>query len=150
MKNSALRSNKTNLATLCLNLYDDIKKNYSGSCTIKPMPRDEAFEKELDIKGGGAYCALCTAICELLESFHKDNDEIILSTYQSGIMIQGLKVSSNDLSDLCMIESGKYLIQDNKLGLALAFLKMEQVEIEPFHEKNRDSVGFAFLNTTGC
>ena len=65
-------------------------------------------------------------------------------------MIQGLKVSSNDLSDICMIENGKYLIQDNKLGLALAFLKMEQVEIEPLHERNRDSVGFAFLNIISC
>lgn len=65
------------------------------------------------------------AICGMIDTFRKRNDEIVISTYRMGIIIDGLEVASQDLYDLCSIENNRFLIQRSRLGIALAFLKQE-------------------------
>lgn len=49
---------KVNLATLCLNLYEGMEDCFAGcSYSVKPMPKDEAFNREIVI-GEYIYCAL--------------------------------------------------------------------------------------------
>ena len=53
---------KVNLATLCLNLYEGMEDCFAGcSYSVKPMPKDEAFNREIVI-GEYIYCALQTKI----------------------------------------------------------------------------------------
>lgn len=41
---------KMSLATLCLNLYGGIEDCFAESgYSVKPMPKDEAFNREIDI-----------------------------------------------------------------------------------------------------
>ena len=40
-----------NLATVCLNLYEDMERKQGiAQCRIKPLPRDNAFIKEVVLK----------------------------------------------------------------------------------------------------
>lgn len=42
---------KMNLATLCLRLCEEMEEHYTGSSyQVRPMPKDEAFEKEIAIR----------------------------------------------------------------------------------------------------
>ena len=46
MENVVILIGKMNLATLCLHLCEEMEEHYSGSSfQLKPMPKDEAFEK---------------------------------------------------------------------------------------------------------
>ena len=85
------------------------------------MMKKEAFEKEVAMDED-VYRALYAAMCGMIDTFHKENDEIIVSTYQTGIIVTGLEVAGKDLDDLCSLENGKYLIMKSRLGIALAFL----------------------------
>ena len=148
MENVVILKGKINLATLCLRLYEEMEEHYAGSSfQLKPMPKDEAFEKEIEI-GEDIYRALYAAMCGMIDTFHKENDEIAVSTYQMGIAIAGLEVACKDLYDLCSIENGKYLIQRSRLGITLAFLKQEQVRIEQVYGGERNGIGFAFPKET--
>lgn len=144
MENVAMLKGKTGLATLCLRLCEEMEEHYAGSSyQPKPMPKDEAFGKKVVIEED-AYRALYAAMCGMIDTFHKGNDEIVVSTYRMGIVIAGLKISSKDLHDLCSVENGKYHIQESRLGIALAFLNQEQVKIEQVYRGKRDGIGFAF------
>ena len=148
MENVVILKGKMNLATLCLRLCEEMDECYAGSGhQLKPMPRDEAFEKEVAI-GEDTYRALYGVICGMIDVFSKGNDSIILSTYQMGIVVTGLEITSEDLYDLCTVESDKYLIQRSRLGIALAFLQQEQVKVEQACGGKIDGVGFAFLKRT--
>lgn len=136
-------NHKMNLATLCLCLCEEMEEHYTGSSyQVKPMPKDEAFEKEVAI-GEDTYRALYAAICGMIDVFSKGNDKIIVSTYQMGIVIAGLEIAGRDLYDLCSVENGKFLIQRSRLGIALAFLQQEQVKVEQVYGE-KDGIGFAF------
>lgn len=130
MENAAVINEKINLATLCLRLCEEIEEHYAGSgYELKPMPKDEAFEKEILIRED-IYHALYAAVCGLIDAFHKSSNEIVVSTYRMGIIIIGLKIAGDDLFDLCAVENDKYSIQRSRLGITAAFLKQEQVEIK--------------------
>lgn len=136
-------NHKMNLATLCLRLCEEMEERYAGSSyQVKPMPKDEAFEKEVAM-GEDIYRALYAVTCGMIDTFHKGNDEIVISTYQTGIVIAGLKIAGRDLYDLCSVENSKFLIQRSRLGIALAFLQQEQVKVEQVYGE-RDGIGFAF------
>ncbi len=131
MENAAVINEKINLATLCLRLCEEIEEHYAGSgYELKPMPKDEAFEKEILIRED-IYHVLYAAVCGLIDAFHKSSNEIVVSTYRLGIIIIGLKIAGDDLFDLCAVENDKYSIQRSRLGITVAFLKQEQVEIKP-------------------
>lgn len=70
----------------------------------------------------------------------------MLSTYQTGILVLGLDVSYGELMEVCKEESNKLQIQKSRLGLALAFLRLEQVKIEQLYEGSGEGLGFALLN----
>ena len=143
MENVAILKGKINLATLCLCLCEEMEEHYADSSyQVKPMPKDEAFEKEVAIEED-AYRALRAAMCGMIDTFHKGNDEIVISTYQTGVVITGLEIAGKDLYDLCSVEDGKYLIQRSRLGIALAFLQQEQVKVEQVYG-GWDGIGFAF------
>lgn len=143
MENVAMLNQKMELATLCLRLCEEIEENYADSnYQSKPMIKGEAFEKEVTI-GEDVYHALYQAICGMIDVFSKGNDKIIVSTYQMGIIIEGLEITSKDLCDLCSIENDKFLIQRSRLGIALAFLQQEQVKVEQVYGR-RDGIGFSF------
>ena len=130
MENAAVINEKINLATLCLRLCEEIEEHYAGNgYELKPMPKDEAFEKEILIRED-IYHALYAAVCGLIDAFHKSSNEIVVSTYRMGIIIIGLKIAGDDLFDLCAVENDKYSIQRSRLGITAAFLKQEQVEIK--------------------
>lgn len=136
---------KMNLATLCLRLCEEIEEHYTySSLQLKPMPKEEAFEKEVAV-GEDIYRALYGAMCRLIDVFRKGNDKIIVSTYQMGIVVAGLEIAGKDLCDLCLVENDKYLIQRSGLGIALAFLQQEQVKVEQVYG-GRDGIGFALPN----
>lgn len=60
------REGTVNLAALCLNLYEDMERKQGvAQCRIKPLPKDNAFDKEVVLKEY-IYHALYTAICELI------------------------------------------------------------------------------------
>lgn len=109
---------------------------------MKSMPKDGAFEKEIAI-GEDVYRALYEAMCGMIDIFSKGNNKIIVSTYQMGIVVAGLKIADKDLYDLCSVENDKYLIQRSRLGIALAFLQQEQVKVEQVYGE-RDGIGFTF------
>jgi len=143
MKNVAMLNQKMNLATLCLRLSEEMEEHYAeSSYQLKPMAKDEAFEKEVAV-GEEVYRALYAAICGMIDVFSKGNDKIIVSTYQMGIVIAGLEIAGRDIYDLCSVENGKFLIQRSRLGIALAFLQQEQVKVEQVYG-GRDGIGFAF------
>ncbi|GFI23214.1 hypothetical protein IMSAGC011_01999 [Lachnospiraceae bacterium] len=126
---------RMNLATLCLRLCEEIEEYYAGSnCQLKPMLKDEAFEKEVAI-GEDIYHALYEIMCELIDIFRKENDKIIVSTYQTGIVIAGLEIAGKNLYDLCLVENDKYLIQRSRLGIALVFLQQEKIKVEQVYGK---------------
>lgn len=134
---------KVNLATLCLRLCEEIEEYFvDSSYLLRPKPSTEAFEKEI-VLDEDTYRALFVVICGMSDAFHKGKDEIVISTCQRGIVITGFKVADKDLYDLCSIESGKFLIQKSRLGIALAFLQQEQVKIEQIREK-RGGIRFVF------
>ena len=144
MENVVILIGKMNLATLCLRLCEEMEEHYAGSSfQLKPMPKDEAFEKEIEIVED-IYRALYAAMCGMIDAFHKENDEIVISTYRNGITIAGLEIEGKDLYALCSVENNKFLIQRSRLGIALAFLKQEQVKIEQVYGGERDGIGFAF------
>lgn len=144
MENTAMLKGEINLATLCLRLCEEIEEHYAGSSyQLKPMPKDEAFEKVIAI-GEDVYRALYATICGLIDVFHRENDEIVVSTYQNEITIAGLEIASENLNDLCSIVNDKFHIQRSRLGIALAFLKQEQVKIEQVYGEKRNCIGFAF------
>ena len=148
MENVVILKGKMNLATLCLHLCEEMEEHYAGnSFQLKPMPKDEAFEKEIEIVED-IYRALYAAICGLVDDFHNGDDEIIVSTYRNGVTIAGLEIASENLNDLCSIENDKFHIQRSRLGIALAFLKQEQVKIEQVYGGKRDCIGFAFPKET--
>ena len=135
-----------NLATVCLNLYEDIEgKHWDSQHRIKPLPRDNAFVKEVVLKKY-IYHALYTAICELIGNYYNDSKQVVVSTYQTGILVLGLDVSYGELLEVCREESDKLQIQKSRLGLALAFLRLEQVKIEQLYEGDGEGIGFALLN----
>ena len=136
-----------NLATLCLRLCEEMGDYFADSgYRIKPMPKDEAFEKAVAI-GEDGYRALYTAVCGMFDTSHGRNGEIVVSTYQTGIVITGLEIADKDLYNLCSIENGKYLIQRSRLGIALAFLRQEQVKIERVYGE-KDGIMFVFPKGT--
>lgn len=123
------------MATLCLRLCEEIEEYYAGSnCQLKPMLKDEAFEKEVAI-GEDIYHALYEIMCGLIDIFRKENDKIIVSTYQTGIVIAGLEIAGKNLYDLCLVENDKYLIQRSRLGIALVFLQQEKIKVEQVYGK---------------
>ena len=133
---------KVNLATLCLNLYEGMEDCFAGcSYSVKPMPKDEAFNREIVI-GEYIYCALQTIVREMIRVFGKQNNEITISTYRAGIVILGLEISNKELTDLCLSDGSKFIIQQSRLGLALAFLKLEQVKVEQFFGAHGDGIAF--------
>lgn len=135
-----------NLATVCLNLYEDMEgKHWDRQRRIKPLPRDNAFLKEVALKKY-IYHALYTAICELIGNYYNDSEQVVVSTYQTGILVLGLDVSYGELLEVCREESDKLQIQKSRLGLALAFLRLEQVKIEQLYEGDGEGIGFALLN----
>ena len=68
---------KVNLATLCLNLYEGMEDCFAGcSYSVKPMPKDEAFNREIVI-GEYIYCALQTIVREMIRVFGKQRPCII-------------------------------------------------------------------------
>ena len=144
MEKIVMLDGKINLATLCLYLCEEIEENSAYSrYRLKPMPKDEAFEKEIEL-GEEIYRALYETICGLIDIFRKENEEIVVSTYQTGIIVTGLEVAGKDLDDLCSLDNGKYLIQKSRLGIALAFLDHEQVTVEQICEGKMDCINFAF------
>ena len=144
MENAAMIKRKINLATLCLHPCEEIEENNADSrYRLKPMPKDEAFEKEIEL-GEDIYRALYATIYGLIDAFHKDNDEIAVSTYQIGIIVTGLEITGKDLDDLCSLENGKYLIQKSRPGIALAFLDYGRVRIEQVYEGKMDYINFTF------
>ena len=146
MENVVILKGKINLATLCLRLCEEMEEHYvDSSYRLKPMPKDEAFEKEVAMDED-VYRALYAAMYGMIDIFHKGNDEIVISTYRNGITIAGLEIESKDLYALCSVENNKFLIQRSRLGIALAFLKQEQVKIEQVYGGERDCIGFAFPN----
>lgn len=127
---------KTNLATLCLNLYEDIESYYSkDTISVQGKPRGNSFEKDIQITDA-VYCALYYVICALIEKFHAVSNEVTIATFQTGIEIVGLNISDQDLTEICSMTFDKILIQKNLLGLALAFLEIKQMKIEQFCGKN--------------
>ena len=137
---------KMSLATLCLNLYEGIEDCFAESgYSVKPMPKDEAFNREIDI-GEYIYCVLQTIARELIRAFGKQDNEIIVSTYQAGIVILGLEISNKELTDLCLSDGSKFIIQRSELGMALAFLMLEKVKIEQFFGVYGDGIAFGLLN----
>ena len=142
MENDVILKGKINLATLCLHLCEEIEEHYDNY-QVKPMPKDEAFEKEVAM-GEDIYRALYAVMCGMIDTFYNGDDEIIISTYRNGITIAGLEIEGKDLYDLCSVENNKFLIQRSRLGITLAFLKQEQVKIEQVYEGGRDGIGFAF------
>lgn len=143
MENVAMLKGKMNLATLCLRLCEEMEEHYAvSSYQLKPMPKDEAFEKEVAIKED-VYRALYGAMCGMIDTFYKGNDEIVISTYNTGIVIAGLEIAGKDLNDLCSVENDKLLIQRSRLGIALAFLDHEKIKIEQVYG-GKDGIGFAF------
>ncbi len=78
----------------------------------------------------------------MIRVFGKQNNEITISTYQAGIVILGLEIPNKELSELCLAEGNKFLIQQSRLGLALAFLKLEQVKIEQSFKGQGDEIAF--------
>lgn len=143
MENVAMLNRKMDLATICLRLCEELEEHHAGSgYHLKPMPKDEAFEKKV-ATGEDVYHALYAAMCGMIDTFHKGNDEIVISTYQTGVVITGLEIAGKDLYDLCSVEDGKYLIQRSRLGIALAFLQQEQVKVEQVCG-GWDGIGFAF------
>ena len=148
MENVVILKGKMNLATLCLRLCEEMEEQYAGnSIQLKPMPKDEAFEMEIEIVED-IYRALYAAMCGMIDAFYKENDEIVISTYRNGITIAGLEIEGKDLYALCSVENNKFLIQRSRLGIALAFLKQEQVKIEQVYGGKRDCIGFAFPKET--
>lgn len=142
MENVAMLNQRMNLGTLCLRLCEEIEEHYTDSgYQLKPMPKEEAFEKEVAI-GEEIYRALYGAMCGLIDVFRKGNDKIIVSTYQMGIVVAGLEIAGKDLCGLYLVENDKYLIQRSRLGIALAFLQLEQVKVEQVYG-GRDGIGFA-------
>jgi len=105
------------------------------------MAKDEAFNREIVI-GEYIYCALQTIVQEMIRVFGKQNNEIIISTYQVGILILGLEIPNKELAELCLAEGNKFLIQQSRLGLALAFLKLEQVKIEQSFKGQENEIAF--------
>ena len=94
MENVAMLNQEMNLATLCLRLCEEIEEHYADSSyQPKPMPKDEAFEKEVAI-GEDIDRALYGAMCGLIDVFSKGNDKITVSTYQ--MRLEGLKVIRKD------------------------------------------------------
>lgn len=58
MDKVAMLNQKMNLATLGLRLCEEMEEHYAGSgYQVKPMPKDEAFEKDVAI-GEDIYRAL--------------------------------------------------------------------------------------------
>ncbi len=140
------REGTVNLATLCLNLYEDIERKHgAGQRRIKPLPKDNAFDKEVVLKEY-IYHALYTAICELIENYCNEGEQAVVSTYQTGILVLGLDVSYGELMEVCKEESNKLQIQKSRLGLEMAFLRLEQVKLEQLYEGNGEGIGFALLN----
>lgn len=140
------REGTVNLATLCLNLYEDIERKQGvGQRWIKPLPKDNSFVEEVVLKEY-IYHALYTAICELIGNYCNDGKQAVVSTYQTGILLLGLDVSYGELMEVCKEESNKLQIQKSRLGLALAFLRLEQVKIEQLYEGSGEGLGFALLN----
>lgn len=78
----------------------------------------------------------------MIRVFGKQNNEITISTYRAGIVILGLEISNKELTDLCLSDGSKFIIQQSRLGLALAFLKLEQVKIEQFFGAHGDGIAF--------
>jgi hypothetical protein len=69
------REGTVNLATLCLNLYEDIEKKQGvGQRRIKPLPKDNSFVEEVVLKEY-IYHALYTAICELIGNYCNDGKQ---------------------------------------------------------------------------
>lgn len=133
-----------NLATLCLNLYEGIEDCLGGgSYSVKPMPKDEAFNREIVI-GEYIYCALQTIVREMIRAFGKQNNEITISTFRAGIVILGLEISNKELTDLCLSDGSRFFIQQSRLGLA--FLKLEQVKIEQFFGVQGDGIAFGLAS----
>lgn len=150
MGNTVVLMQKTNLATLCLRLCEDIEEHYAESkYQLKPMPKDEAFNKEIAI-GEDIYRAMYVAICDLIDTFNEENNEILVSTYRDGITVIGLGDAYKSLDDLCSIENDKFLIQRSRLGIALAFLNQEHVKIEQVHQEKGNGIGFSFQTTNQC
>ena len=127
---------KTNLATLCLNLYEDIESHYpQGTISVHGKPRGNSFEKDIQITDA-MYYALYYVICALIEQFHTVSNEVTIATFQTGLEIVGLNISDQDLTEICSTTSDKILIQKDLLGLALAFLEIKQIKIEQLSGKN--------------
>ena len=114
---------------------------------VRSMIKKGAFENEVAMDED-VYRALYAAMYGMIDIFHKGNDEIVISTYRNGITIAGLEIESKDLYALCSVENNKFLIQRSRLGIALAFLKQEQVKIEQVYGRERDGIGFAFPKET--
>lgn len=143
MEKVAMLNQKVNLATLCLRLCEEMEEHYADSSyQLKPMPKGGAFEKEVAV-GEDAYRALYGAMCGMIDIFGKGHEKITVSTYQTGIVVAGLKIAARDLYGLCSVENDKYLIQRSRLGIALAFLHQEQVKIEQVYG-GRDGIIFSF------
>ena len=140
------RKGTVNLAILCLNLYEDMERKQGiAQCRIKPLPKDNAFDKEVVLKEY-IYHALYTAICELIGNYYNEDEQVVVSTYQTGILVLGLDISYGELMEVCKEESNKLQIQKSRLGLALAFLRLEQVKIEQLYGGNGEGIGFALQN----
>lgn len=129
-------NHKTNLATLCLNLYEDIESHFpKGTISVHGKPKGNSFEKDIQITDA-MYCALYYVIYALIEQFHTVSNEVTISTFQTGFEIVGLNISDQDLTEICSTTSDKFLIQKDLLGLALAFLEIKQIRIEQLCGKN--------------
>ncbi len=127
---------KTNLATLCLNLYEDIESHFpQGTISVHGKPRGNSFEKDIQITDA-MYCALYYVIYALIEQYHTESNEVTITTFQTGFEIVGLNISDQDLKEICSTTSDKIIIQNDPLGLALAFLEIIQIRIEQLCGKN--------------
>lgn len=86
------REGTVNLATLCLNLYEDIeRKQGAGQRRIKPLPKDNAFDKEVVLKEY-IYHALYTAICELMEVCKEESNKLQIQKSRLGLALAFLRL----------------------------------------------------------
>lgn len=120
-----------NLATLCLNLWEDVKleNEIKKRKIIKCMPDDAAFENDVLISKY-SYLALSVLLKSFIILFGKNNKEIMISTTIKGITIAGLNISNKDIDGLCSVKADKYYIVRNELGIAIAYLKQSEINIK--------------------
>lgn len=141
--NITRQERKLSLATICLDLYENMEFMLKGtSVVIKCVPDDSSFEKQIVLKGY-MYPALEIIFSELLSVFGSRKNQITVSTKDNGILVTGINITEEGLEDLCLDKNKHYSVAQCEMGVAMAYLMLNGIV---FKAAGMDSVLILFCH----